>query len=231
MTADDLQNVLAIDSSTSVLKLGLQFQSDRMVKSGEEIEQSHGQMIIRKIQNLLESAALTIDRINAIVVCTGPGSFTGLRIGLAAAKGIAVANDIPVIGVSLFEIASRKLSHRSGAVMVLVPFIREEYFCCQVTAGSFEPSDISTVSLGDIPAMMAKGPVATIGVTSADGIPVAGNGHKLEAIEYDCSDLLLLGLARLAAGQGADLTELEPLYLIKSQAELKFEKRQQKGNS
>ena len=61
MTTDDLQNVLAIDSSTSVLKLGLQFQSDRMVKSGEQVEQSHGQMIIRKIQNLLEAAALSID--------------------------------------------------------------------------------------------------------------------------------------------------------------------------
>lgn len=231
MTTDDLQNVLAIDSSTSVLKLGLQFQSDRMVKSGEQVEQSHGQMIIRKIQNLLESAALSIDQVNAIVVCTGPGSFTGLRIGLAAAKGIAVANDIPVVGVSLFEIAARKLSQRSAPVMVLVPFIRKEYFCCRVTAGSFEPSDISTVSLGDIPAMMAEGPVATIGVTSADGIGVAGNGHKMESIVYDCSDLLLLGLAQLAAGRHADLSELEPLYLMKSQAEIKFEKRQQNGNS
>jgi tRNA threonylcarbamoyl adenosine modification protein YeaZ len=220
MTTDDLQNVLAIDSSTSVLKLGLQFQSDRMVKSGEQVEQSHGQMIIRKIQNLLESAALSIDQVNAIVVCTGPGSFTGLRIGLAAAKGIAVANDIPVVGVSLFEIAARKLSQKSAPVMVLVPFIRKEYFCCRVTAGSFE-----------IPAMMAEGPVATIGVTSADGIGVAGNGHKLESIEYDCSDLLLLGLAQLAAGRHADLSELEPLYLMKSQAEIKFEKRQQNGNS
>jgi len=148
MTTDDLQNVLAIDSSTSVLKLGLQFQSDRMVKSGEQVEQSHGQMIIRKI-----------DQVNAIVVCTGPGSFTGLRIGLAAAKGIAVANDIPVVGVgiavandipvvgvSLFEIAARKLSQRSAPVMVLVPFIRDEYFCCRVVGGSFQTSDISTVA-------------------------------------------------------------------------------------
>jgi tRNA threonylcarbamoyladenosine biosynthesis protein TsaB len=165
------------------------------------------------------------------VVCTGPGSFTGLRIGLAAAKGIAVANDIPVVGVSLFEIAAQKLSRRPDPVTVLVPFIRDEYFCCRVVGGNFQTSDIATVSLPEIPAMLAEREVATIGVTSADGIGVAANGHKLEPIEYDCSDLLLLGLAQLAAGRHADLSELEPLYLMKSQAEIRFEKRQQKGNT
>jgi len=231
MTKEAPKNVLAIDSSTSILRLGLQFQSDRMVKSSEQVEQSHGQMIIRKIQNLLESAALTIDLVDAIVVCIGPGSFTGLRIGLAAAKGIAVANEIPVVGVSLFEIAARKLSRREIPVTVLVPFIRNEYFYCRLSGGEFEPSEIATVSLADIPKMMAEGPVATIGVVSAEGIPVTGNGHKLEPIKYDSADLLQLGLTRLAVGPPADLAQLEPLYLMKSQAEIKFEKRQQKDRN
>ena len=231
MTTVDYQNVLAIDSSTSVLKLGLQFQGDRVVKSAEEVEQSHGQMIIRKIQLLLESAPLKVDQLNAIVACTGPGSFTGLRIGLAAAKGIAVANDIPVAGVSLFEVAAGKLRGTSTPVTVLVPFIRDEFFCCRVSGGRFDPSDIATVSLEGITAMMAEGPVAMIGVTSPDAIPIAGNGHKLEMIEYDCSDLLTPGLARLTADSLTGLSDLEPLYLMKSQAEIKFEKRRQEGNT
>ena len=64
------------------------------------------------------------DKIEGLVVCAGPGSFTGLRIGLAVAKGIATALEIPIAAVSLFEIAAAKLEAGGEIVQVLVPFKR-----------------------------------------------------------------------------------------------------------
>ena len=55
--------------------------------SAEEVEKSHGQLIIKKIGELFSSAGFQMESLDGIVVCTGPGSFTGLRIGIATAKG------------------------------------------------------------------------------------------------------------------------------------------------
>src|SRR5512147_1747748 len=98
-------NLLAIDTATATLRLALKFGEDRLVKSSERVERSHGQMLMRKIENLCGSASVAPDQIGGIAVAIGPGSFTGLRIGLAAAKGMAVALDIPIVGVSHFDIA------------------------------------------------------------------------------------------------------------------------------
>ena len=59
MSGERYNNILAIDTSSRVLQLGLQFGKDRLVKSREDVEQSHGQMLIRKIQNLLGSTSLS----------------------------------------------------------------------------------------------------------------------------------------------------------------------------
>ena len=125
-----------------------------------------------------------------------------------AAATHTVANDIPVVGVSLFEVAARKLDGRPRPVTVLVPFIRDEFFCCRLTAGGFKTEDISTVAQEEIAALLAEGEVATIGVTSADGLAVADNGHRLEPIEYDCSDLLFLGIEKLESGRQAEKPRL-----------------------
>src|SRR5574341_1324197 len=104
------KNILAIDCATSEMKLGLKFGGDRLVKSAVAAEQSHSAQIIKGIAALMASAKCKVTELDAIVVATGPGSFTGLRIGLACAKGMAVALNIPVVGVSLFEVAGYKLA-------------------------------------------------------------------------------------------------------------------------
>jgi tRNA threonylcarbamoyl adenosine modification protein YeaZ len=59
---------------------------------------------LRCVRDVLEAANVTIDDIALVAVCTGPGSFTGLRIGVALAKSIAQARDLPVIGVSSYDV-------------------------------------------------------------------------------------------------------------------------------
>ncbi len=224
MTNHSYQHVLAIDTSTSVLRLALSFGSDRVVKLNEDIGASHGQMLVRKIQDLLDGAGVQTRQLGALVICTGPGSFTGLRIGLAAAKGIAEALDIPIVGVSLFDIAALKLGNIAGETCVVVPFKRDECFVATIENGHFDSERIEAVPIGKIGAFVKGRPVTSVGIKLPPEI-FSSESTVPPGIEYDAADLLQVGMVRLEAGDPDDISRLQPLYVQKSQAELRYEQR------
>ena len=222
------KNVLAIDTSSSELKLGLSFGGDRTAKSCERVEKSHGRFIIKKIGELFQSAGLNKDELQAIVVCTGPGSFTGLRIGLAAAKGMAVALNIPIVGVNLFEVAAYKLRGVNRKVHVIIGLNRDECIVAPVESGSYDESAVLVVAYSRLLHVIGEDSVADIGGEMSRRFPQLSNVDLSGQLDYSASDLLELGVGKLASGLSDDLAQLEPLYLQKSQAELRFERRQRK---
>ena len=228
MTEKEYRNILAVDTSSLYLRLALMFEGDRLVKSDEKMEKSHGRLIIKKINELFNSADLKVEELDALVVSTGPGSFTGLRIGLAVAKGIAVALNIPVIDVNLFELAAFKLRERPEPVKVCVPFKKGEFFIVEVKNGAYALEDITVVTENNFSEMAGGGPVAGVNFDITDFFPQADILPGLAEIKSDAADLVYLGRMKLESGQTADLAELEPLYLLKSQAEIKFEKLRKK---
>lgn len=225
MTNFSTSNVLAIDTSTSVLRLALAYDADRLVKKEDEVERSHGMVLMKKIADICESSGVPRDRIDAIVVCTGPGSFTGLRIGLAAAKGMATALEIPIAAVSLFEIAAAKLATCGTDVQVIVPFKRDELFVGEARDGVCEVSSVSAVALDSLSQFLGERPTAGIGLDPLQLAPDLTAAPGGSVISYDAADLLTLGLQKLNRGETADVATLEPLYVLKSQAEIKFDER------
>ena len=69
------------------------------------------------VDAMLKNADLTIETIDAIAIAAGPGSFTGLRIGIAAVKGLAWAADKPCLGISTLEAMAENIAHLSGLVV------------------------------------------------------------------------------------------------------------------
>ncbi len=222
MSSDMTEAILAIDSSSSFLRLAIQFGEDRVVKSSEEVDRSHGQMIMRKISTLMESAGAAPGSLSGIVVCTGPGSFTGLRVGIAVAKGMAVALEIPVAGVSLFDVAASRLHDLSIATQVLVLQRRGEYLTATMSNGQYNLEQVTTVTTGEIIARASHNRFATIGPVESGLTNEIGT--MLHTIEYDASDLIHLGTPRFESG-GDPIDSLEPLYFGKSQAEINFDRR------
>ncbi len=225
MTEKSLQHVLAIDTSSSKIDLALKFGSDRTVKLNEQVGTSHGQMLMRKIQDLLNSAGAKPDQLDGLVVCTGPGSFTGLRIALAAAKGMGEALSIPLAGVSLFEVAAVKLRAVTREVCIVVPFKKDECFVGMFKSGKVEVGKIESVAVSRLEGFIAGRKVTTIGMDLPDEAGPYSNGSVPRRIEYDAADLLEIGLARLEAGNPDDTGSLEPLYVQKSTAEIRYEQR------
>jgi tRNA threonylcarbamoyladenosine biosynthesis protein TsaB len=162
--------------------------------------------------------------LNAIAVTTGPGSFTGLRIGLSAAKGMTVALDIPLIGISVYDIAAYKLANQSEPTFVVVPLRRDEFFIGLIRDGKLE-GRITTVGVGDLPAAVGNQRIAAYGID----LGARFAGLKLldtsDQIRYDGGDLVNLALLRFEAAEFDDIATLEPLYIKKSQAEIRFDER------
>ncbi|WP_106494756.1 tRNA (adenosine(37)-N6)-threonylcarbamoyltransferase complex dimerization subunit type 1 TsaB [Lentibacillus sp. Marseille-P4043] len=96
-------NILAIDTSNQVL--GVAILKDELI-IGElvtNIKKNHSVRLMPAIDQLMKETNMTPDMLDKIVVAKGPGSFTGVRIGLATAKSLAWALDIPVVGISSLE--------------------------------------------------------------------------------------------------------------------------------
>jgi tRNA threonylcarbamoyladenosine biosynthesis protein TsaB len=231
----DYKNILAIDCATDEMKLGLQFGGDRLVKSNTDAKQSHSALIVKKIQSLLASAGCRVADIDAIVVATGPGSFTGLRIGIACAKGMGSALGIPVVGVNQFELAAYKLTNVKSKVKVIVPFKKDEVFTGIVENGKFDASSIATVSKSDLARHTDGIKSAVMGIDESileqirQGESAAHRGREssgFESVSCDATELIYLGVEKLNGGAIPDLAKLEPLYVQQSQAEIKFERHQ-----
>ena len=116
---------LAIDTAAPRLQLALLLADGSTDISVDEIATGHAELIFERIATLLARNGIGYPDLQRVVTTTGPGSFTGLRIGLSAARGIGLARDIPVIGVpSLLALSLAG----NGAVTVLLDARRDEAY-------------------------------------------------------------------------------------------------------
>lgn len=218
-------NVLAIDTATRKLNLALAYSGDRTVQSADLVDKSHGQIIIKKIDELFQSSALPRQELEAIVVSLGPGSFTGLRIGLAVAKGLAEAAAVPIVGINLFELAAHKLCRQPSTCHVIIPSRRGEVYVGTCREGRIDTADINVRAVADLVDCVGRDTIYGIGFNPADvfhGVVTDPGGGE---VAYDGADFIVLGREKLLAGERPDLAGLEPMYLQKSIMETRFDQR------
>jgi tRNA threonylcarbamoyladenosine biosynthesis protein TsaB len=96
--------LLAIDTSTQKIGLALYDGIQVLHEAVWPSPNHHTVELAPAIESALQGAGLTVDDLGAICIATGPGSFTGLRIGLAVAKGLALARNLPLIGIPTLDV-------------------------------------------------------------------------------------------------------------------------------
>src|SRR5947207_262118 len=112
--------LLAIDTATRTLSLALHDGMTVVAESSWRTSDHHTVELAPQTALLLRRAGLTPDQLPGIAVALGPGSYTGLRIGLGLAKGLALAHDLPLIGVPTFEILMRAQPAREEKVAAIL---------------------------------------------------------------------------------------------------------------
>ena len=117
--------LLSLDTSANYVSVALVSEVRTFAYTEEEMERGQAESLMPMIENVLQKAQKTMADIQGIAVTVGPGSFTGVRIGLAAARAFGLALGIPVFGVTCFEVWAY---HLGRACKVVLDSKRDDYF-------------------------------------------------------------------------------------------------------
>jgi len=193
--------LLAIDTATSVVVVAAGTPDGELLEARTfPAEHRHGSHLLPTIERLTADRGLRLGDLGGVIVGTGPGAFTGLRVGLATAKVLAHELGLAIVGVSTAEAL---LSADPGTGPLLLP------------AG---PHDRTIVERGGEPRLFAGDatapePAAAVAVDLAGRASEAAAERGRRAVAELPGRLLALGAARLGAGDVDDVERLVPAYV------------------
>lgn len=154
---DALPVVLAVDTSSPRLSLAIVRGQQRVAALAEESPAPHSQTLFFHLAALLESAQLEPEQLDAFAVATGPGSFTGLRVGLAAIKGLAHTLGRAAIGITTLD-GLALAAGCVGRVVVMIDAGRGEVYCGlrEVVSADGDVIKIAEDRVGPVSVMLAR---------------------------------------------------------------------------
>jgi len=231
--------ILAFETSAKAASAALLEGEKLLGESYQNTGLTHSQTLMVMAENLIASCGYTPQQIEAVAVAAGPGSFTGIRIGVAAAKGFAWGGELPCYGVSTLEAMALNLGIFDGYVVPVMDARRSQVYTATFLADQGvltriqEDRAISLAELGEDIKNYDK-PVFLVG----DGSILCYNTLKESVPRLVCppehrmhqrsAGVGLAAARQIAAGLPGNAGELIPNYLRLSQAERERAEKLQK---
>ena len=222
--------ILAFETSAKAASTALLEDGRLLGESYQNTGLTHSQTLMVMAENLLKQCGKTVADVNAVAVAAGPGSFTGVRIGVAAAKGFAWGGELPCYGVSTLEAMALSLGAYQGYVCPVMDARRSQVYNAlfYVNQGQLERiTEDRAISLEQLKQelLALKEPVFLVGDgsiltyrTLSEEVPnlVLPPEHRMH---QRAVGVALLAAQKIAAGEPGDGAALTPNYLRLSQAE------------
>ncbi|WP_295629828.1 tRNA (adenosine(37)-N6)-threonylcarbamoyltransferase complex dimerization subunit type 1 TsaB [uncultured Intestinimonas sp.] len=120
--------ILALESSAVAASVAVSEDGALIAQSYQRSGLTHSRTLLPMCRDLLENCGLTLGEMDVVAVAAGPGSFTGLRIGVATAKGLAWPGDKPCAGVSTLEAMAWPLAHLEGDLCAVMDARRQQVY-------------------------------------------------------------------------------------------------------
>lgn len=214
--------VLAVETSTLAGGVAL-LDGDRLVAEYVlDVSVTHSERLMATVERVLQDARWGAEDLQGLAVAMGPGSFTGLRIGVSTVKGLAFALDVPVAAVPTLDAFASRLPFAALPVCPVLNARRGEVYAClyRWDGGMRRAWDYLALPPGALAARLTE-PTVVVGDGAASIVsPHARPGPPSLRVPSPAA-IGFLGLERLRAGEVVKPAELAPLYLRPSQAELK----------
>lgn len=215
-----MARILSIETSTSICSVAIHEQGELIALAEIKEPGAHAEKLLLLVDELFEKAGLSFADLDAVAVSQGPGSYTGLRIGVSTAKGIAYALEIPLIGINTLQAMAASQSVAPGDYVVAVLDARRKEVYTQTFGDSLqELSPIEAVVLeeGVFASILEKGRVYFVGdgvekvkeeVKSANALFIADL-----AISLSAKNMGVLASEKYARKEWEDLAYFVPNYL------------------
>ena len=222
--------ILAFETSAKAASVALLDDQKLLGESYQNTGLTHSQTLMVMAEDLLKQCGKTVSDVTAVAVAEGPGSFTGVRIGVAAAKGFAWGGQIPCYGVSTLEAMAASLGVYDGYVCACMDARRNQVYNAVflATGGKLERvSEDRAIALADLKTELAQldGPIFLVGDGAAlTHKTLSGEVANLvlppeHRVHQRALGVALLAKAKMEAGETGDGNALTPNYLRLSQAE------------
>ena len=229
--------ILGIDTSTKFCNLALIKDEDILIEyTINGLKKKHSSILMPAIKDLLKIMNLKMEEINGIAISIGPGSFTGLRIGLGVAKGLSYACSLPLLGVPTLEAMAFSLKEIPYLICPVLESKKDEIYDV-VFRGGDSLHRVMDYKCEDIQSLLVRlSPLKEKIVFLGDGIKKYRDIIK-EKIGKDAlfidsqlnlsvaTSIAFLGLNKIKKGEEDDISTLSPFYLRKSEAEIIWEKK------
>ena len=222
--------ILAFESSAKAASTALLSDGLLLAEYTQNSGQTHSRTLMQMAKDMLTSCDLTPQDIGAVAVAAGPGSFTGVRIGMACAKGFAWGLQLPLYGVSTLEAMVRGAAYADGIWCACMDarkqqiynavFAMEQGVLRRVTEDrALAISELAQELAGEkVPIwLVGDGAKLTAETLAGGGLPLQLLPEQLR--QQHASGVALCAMARIEAGDPGDAAALSPNYLRMAQAE------------
>lgn len=228
--------ILAIDTSTMLGGIAIMDESRLIAESRLNVRSTHSERLMTEIEHCLKQSGIKISDIDVFAVATGPGSFTGMRIGVSTVKGFSYATGKPIVSVPTLEALAWNFPYSRYPVCTMLDARKKEVYTALF---KWEGENFIRL-INETSAKPEEFARNALSVTRDEKFIFAGEGvilYRDKIIEVmgekaifaspektvpSPANVAILGLKKANAGEFSEPISLTPMYIRKSEAEIKW---------
>lgn len=220
--------ILGIDTTTARLCLGL-YVDGKFYEYSLQVGRSLSALLVPTIQRVICAVGLKITDIDYFACGLGPGSFTGMRIGLATIKGLSVVKNKPIIGISTLDILAKNAPLKDRLIVTAIDARRALIYCSsyKYEQGSLKrKSAYSLLSLDELVKKFSSRMVVLGDAVALYGDTLLTRIKNATVLDKDywspqAHNLMELALAKIKAKQFSSALTIKPIYLYPKECQIK----------
>ena len=226
-------NLLVLDTSTRHAALAILDHLGQVHVAPSDPDQRHGRQLVPAIRDLLHQANLTVGELSGVAVGLGPGSYTGLRVGLTAAKTLVYALNLPLVGFDSLEAIAQNAPADASRVSVVADAQRGDLYVAEFTRPDSSEPLVRAAPTRIVPAADWLASLDAPTLVLGPGLerlpsPLPADAHSQPVgNEPEGKALVSFALNLWESGHRVDPMFLEPHYLRRSAAEEQWDRRGQ----
>ena len=234
--------ILGIDTSSMATSICVIEDNKLICEYTVNTKKTHSQKLMPMIENMLNISDININEIDLIAICEGPGSFTGLRIGMSTVKAIAHANNLPIVSVNSLEVLAGNMNLCDKNICSILDAQRTQVYYGKYKFYNDEIVELQNIDVIEIDELLEElsnsdDEWILLGeavykyedkIKNMDNISIAASSHNVNKASSLCS------IAMNKYNKNIDIYDcytVNPTYIRKSQAEVEYEEKIKRLNN
>lgn len=214
--------ILSIDTSTDYLSIAITDGKKVLARYHRPSHRNHSRLLVPTIDKLIKKAGLKIKDMGGLCISVGPGSFTGLRIGVVTVKGLAYALSKPIVTVPTLDIIARNAKGFKGIICPVIDAKKSKVYACLYKSDGVNFKKISKYLLVPAESLLKMTEIYDKVLFLGDGVKLVGREEKIKKW-HPRADVAAMGFGAESFRKKKFVSpeNLEPMYIYSMECDIK----------